>query len=64
MTVTLTERETQVFKLAGDGLSVQEIGDELGITANTVKTHLIHLRNKLGLGYKRELVKASREFFA
>jgi ATP/maltotriose-dependent transcriptional regulator MalT len=61
--MTLTKRETEVFKLAGDGLSVTEIGEELGIAANTVKTHLIHLRSKIGVSNKRGLVLASREFF-
>lgn len=63
MSEKLTKRETEVFRLAGDGRSVTEIGLELGITANTVKTHLIGVRRKIGVPTKRALVLASREYF-
>jgi DNA-binding NarL/FixJ family response regulator len=46
---TLTERETEVFRLIARGLSNAEIGAELYIGDTTVKTHVTRLFQKLGL---------------
>jgi two-component system nitrate/nitrite response regulator NarL len=43
----LTHRETEVIRLAADGLSAQLIARELGISVPTVKTHLAHVYAKL-----------------
>lgn len=45
----LTERELEVFRLVARGLSNAEIGQELFIGENTVKTHVTHILAKLGL---------------
>jgi DNA-binding NarL/FixJ family response regulator len=45
----LTERELDVFRLITRGLSNAEIGKELFISDTTVKTHITHLLQKLGL---------------
>jgi DNA-binding NarL/FixJ family response regulator len=45
----LTEREGEVFRLLAKGLSNAEIGEQLFITEATVKTHVTHLLQKLGL---------------
>jgi DNA-binding NarL/FixJ family response regulator len=45
----LTEREREVFRLIVEGLSNAEIGEELYITDTTVKTHVTHVLQKLGL---------------
>lgn len=45
----LTERETSVLRLVGRGLSNVEIGRELIIGEATVKTHVAHIQQKLGL---------------
>jgi two-component system nitrate/nitrite response regulator NarL len=45
----LTEREWQVLRLLCDGRSAPAIADELGLATTTVKTHLAHLYDKLGV---------------
>lgn len=45
----LTERESQVLRLIADGKSVPAIASELYLGATTVKTHIQHLYEKLGV---------------
>ena len=45
----LTSREQEVFRLIADGLSNVEIGQQLFISDTTVKTHITHILQKLGL---------------
>jgi DNA-binding NarL/FixJ family response regulator len=45
----LTERELDVFRLVARGRSNAEIGQELYISETTVKTHITHILQKLGL---------------
>ncbi|HUC34877.1 MAG TPA: response regulator transcription factor [Gaiellaceae bacterium] len=45
----LSERERDVFRLMAEGLSNTEIGQELFISETTVKTHVTHILQKLGL---------------
>jgi DNA-binding NarL/FixJ family response regulator len=45
----LTLREQEVFRLVADGLSNTEIAQELYISDTTVKTHITHILQKLGL---------------
>lgn len=45
----LTERELDVFRLIARGHSNAEIGRELYISDTTVKTHITHILQKLGL---------------
>jgi LuxR family maltose regulon positive regulatory protein len=57
----LTEREQAVLGLLTSGLSAQEIGDELGVSRNTIKTHTRSLYRKLGATGRREAVARGRQ---
>jgi len=45
----LSDRELDVFRLIAQGLSNAEIGERLFISETTVKTHVTHIFQKLGL---------------
>jgi DNA-binding CsgD family transcriptional regulator len=55
--VQLTPRELSTLRLLADGRSNKEIGNELGISERTVKAHLGHLFEKLGVTSRTEAVK-------
>ncbi len=57
----LTAREAAVLTLLPTGLSAREIGAELGVSRNTVKTHSKNLYRKLGVAGRREAVARGRE---
>jgi LuxR family maltose regulon positive regulatory protein len=57
----LTVREAAVLRLLPTGLSAREIGQELGVSRNTVKTHSKNLYRKLGATGRREAVARGRE---
>jgi DNA-binding NarL/FixJ family response regulator len=55
--VQLTPRELATLRLMADGKSNKEIANELRISERTVKTHLGHLFEKLGVTSRTEAVK-------
>ena len=52
----LSVREIQVVQLVAEGNSNKSIGDELGLSALTVKSHLARIARKLGTGDRAEMV--------
>lgn len=45
----LSKREVDVLRLLATGLSNREIGELLFISENTIKTHVVHIINKVGI---------------
>jgi DNA-binding NarL/FixJ family response regulator len=52
----LTNREKQVVSLVVDGLNNREISEHLHLSEHTVKNHLFHIFEKLGISSRVELV--------
>jgi NarL family two-component system response regulator LiaR len=52
----LSEREMEVIKLAGRGMSNKDIAEELSLSVRTVQAHLGNIFNKLGVGSRTEAV--------
>jgi two-component system, NarL family, nitrate/nitrite response regulator NarL len=52
----LSERENETLKLVAEGLSAPDIGRRLHLSTGTVKTHLEHLYEKLGVSERAAAV--------
>ena len=57
--IQLTPRELAALRLMADGKAKKEIAADLGISERTVKTHLGHLFEKLGVTSRTEAVKVA-----
>jgi len=57
--VQLTPREMATLRLMADGKANKEIASELAISERTVKTHLGHLFEKLGVTSRTEAIKVA-----
>ena len=57
--VQLTPREMATLRLLADGKANKEIANELDISERTVKTHLAHLFEKLGVTSRTEAIKVA-----
>lgn len=57
----LTERETDVLKSLAQGKTYDYIAKELGISKDTVKTHIKHIYEKLHVSNKSDAVIKARE---
>jgi len=53
----LTPREREVLQLVAEGFSSRKIAETLNLSVKTVKTHRLHLMQKLGLHDRAELVR-------
>jgi DNA-binding NarL/FixJ family response regulator len=60
---TLTSREIQVLKQLATGKAINQIGKELHISQNTMKTHLRNIYRKLQVdGRKSAVIKGQDNF--
>lgn len=60
-TLGISDREHEVLGLLAAGLSNKEIAGRLGVSPNTVKTHLARLFEKLGARRRTEAILKARE---
>ena len=57
----LTDREREVLRLIVAGLSTQRMSAVLGVSANTVRTHVQHVLAKLGVDRRSKAIKVAVE---
>jgi LuxR family maltose regulon positive regulatory protein len=57
----LTDREQAVLRLLRGTLSTREIGQELYLSGNTIKTHTRSIYRKLGVSSRQEAVERGRQ---
>lgn len=57
---TLTKRQIDVLRLAANGMTNAQIGHELGIGDESVKTHLAAAFRKLDVGNRIQAINAAR----
>jgi DNA-binding NarL/FixJ family response regulator len=55
-TAALSERELEVLRMVADGQTNRLVGEHLGVSALTVKSHLARIARKLGSGDRAEMV--------
>ena len=60
----LTDREFEIFRWIGPGLSTKEIAARLHISPKTLETHRIHLKTKLTCATAAELVAYAARWVA
>ena len=58
---SLTPRELEVLQLVAAGASNRQIGPDLMLSEATVKSHLVHIYDKLGVRSRTSAVAAARE---
>jgi LuxR family maltose regulon positive regulatory protein len=58
---TLSDRETEVLRYLPTMLTAAEIGEELGVSVNTIKAHMRAIYRKLGTPRRRQAVARARE---
>lgn len=58
---TLTQRELEVLKLIGDGLTTKRMSQILHRSERTIQGHRISLGKKLGLGTKADLARVAAD---
>ncbi len=57
----LSQREIEVLRLIANGLSNQEIAQQLVVGMSTVKTHINHIFSKLGAASRKQAIARAQE---
>lgn len=55
----LTDRELEVLRMIGEGMTNREIAEEINLTVRTVQTHRTHIMQKLDLHSRAELMRSA-----
>lgn len=64
LSTVLTDREREVLALAAEGLTNKQISARLCISAATVRTHLEHIYDKLGVRTRAGAVGCAPDLLA
>lgn len=59
--IHLTQREREIIKLIAEGLTSQQMADQLFISPRTVETHRANVMKKIGVKNAVELVKKAQQ---
>lgn len=59
---SLTDRELEVFRMIGAGISTREISQRLDLSMKTVDAHRRHMREKLNLRSTSELIRYATQW--
>jgi PAS domain S-box-containing protein len=62
VTPTLTPRQSEVLRLLGDGLTTQQMADEMGLATETVRNHVRGVLAQLGAGSRLEAVLVAHRY--
>ena len=60
----LSDRELEVFRLLGTGISTRAIGDRLHLSPKTIEAHRGNIKTKLGIATAAELISYSARWIA
>lgn len=60
--LSITRRELEILELIAQGMSNREIGEQLFVSENTVKTHSSRLFDKLNAKRRTQAVQIGKEF--
>ena len=60
----LTDRELEVFQLIGEGHDMHQIASQLHLSKKTVEAHRANIKEKLGIGSAREVVRYATQWVA
>jgi len=56
---TLSDRELEVFRMLGEGMSTATMAEHLSISRHTIETHFLRIKGKLGIKSKIELANVA-----
>ena len=60
-TLGLTDKELEVLQRVAEGGSNRQIADGLFVSVSTIKTHLVHIYQKLEVSRRTEAVQKARQ---
>ena len=60
----LTDRELEVFRYFGQGLTTSQVAEAMMLSPKTVETHRVHIKQKLGLSTTNEFVQRATRWTA
>ena len=61
MVDSLTPKEWEVLQFLATNLSIPEIADQMVLSANTVRTHVKHIYEKLGVNRRRSAIQKAKQ---